>query len=337
MALTQVPSSMLANSGAELGMRNRIINGDMRIDQRNAGVAVNGNGGNKTYPIDRFYSQLYNTTGNTTGQQSSIAPSNFVNSMKISVQTADASVGATDQVWYGHDIEGFNVADMGFGAAGASTFTLSFWVYSNVTGTYCVTFKNSAENRGYTAEYTINASNTWEKKTITVAGDTAGTWLTTNGTGLKIWFVLMAGSSQQTTANTWNAGSGTIATSNQVNFMSSTSNAWYLTGVQLEVGSNATPFERRQYGTELMLCQRYYFKQTSATLRVYLDSTISNDRWFSFSFPSTMRATPTLTATVSSGTFSDYGTSNTNFGAKIALASTTATSDISAITASSEL
>ena len=241
-------------------LRNRIINGDMRIDQRNAGAAVNANGGNATYPVDRFYSQVYNTTGNTTGQQSSIAPAGFTNSMKISVQTADTSVGATDQVWYGQAIEGYNIADLGFGAAGASSITLSFWVYSNVTGTYCVTFKNSAQNRGYTAEYTISASNTWEKKTITIAGDTTGTWLTTNGVGINIWFVLMAGSSQQTTANTWNSGSGTIATSNQVNFMSSTSNAWYITGVQLEVGSVATPFERRLYGQELALCQRYYEK-----------------------------------------------------------------------------
>ena len=238
--------------------RNRIINGNMVIDQRNAGATANGSGGNKTYPVDRFYSQLYNTTGNTTGQQSSTAPSGFTNSMKISVQTADTSVGATDQVWYGQDIEGFNVSDFGFGASGAATITLSFWVYSNVTGTYCVTFKNSAQNRGYTAEYTISASNTWEKKTITLAGDTTGTWLTTNGAGLSVWFVLMAGSSQQTTANTWNATSGSIATSNQVNFMSSTSNAWYITGVQLEVGTKATPYEFVTYSEQLAQCQRYY-------------------------------------------------------------------------------
>lgn len=240
------------------GMRNKIINGAMVIDQRNGGAAVNANGGNKTHPVDRFYSQVYNTTGNTTGQQSTTAPTGFTNSLKISVLTADTSVGSTDQVWYGQDIEGFNVADLGFGTSGASFITLSFWVYSNVTGTYCVTFKNSAENRGYTAEYTINASNTWEKKTITVPGDTTGTWVTNNGTGLKIWFILMAGSSQQTTANTWNATSGSIGTSNQVNFMSSLSNVFYLTGVQLEVGTVATPFERRLYGAELSLCQRYY-------------------------------------------------------------------------------
>jgi hypothetical protein len=268
--------------GAGLMFRNRLINGDMRIDQRNAGAAVNGNGGNKTHPVDRFYSQVYNTTGNTTGQQSSTAPSGFANSMKISVQTADASVGATDQVWYGQDIEGFNVSDFGFGASGAATITLSFWVYSNVTGTYCVTFKNSAQNRGYTAEYTISASNTWEKKTITLAGDTTGTWLTTNGTGLSVWFVLMAGSSQQTTANTWNAGSGTIATSNQVNFMSSTSNAWYITGIQLETGSTATQFERRPFSLELALCQRYY-------------EVIANDTSFGFLNP--LGSTATIAAT----------------------------------------
>jgi hypothetical protein len=233
----------------------------MVIDQRNAGAAVNGSGGNQTYPVDRYYSQLYNTTGNTTGQQSSTAPAGFVSSLKLSVQTADAAVGATDQVWYGQNIEGYNFADMNFGSSNAATFTLSFWIYSNVTGTYCVTFKNSAENRGYTAEYTVNASNTWEKKTITVAGDQSGTWLTTNGTGLKVWFVLMAGSSQQTTANTWNATSGSLATSNQVNFMSSVSNVLFITGVQLERGSTASSFEYRSYTTELQLCQRYAYKR----------------------------------------------------------------------------
>jgi hypothetical protein len=258
MALTQVQPGMLASDSQFFGFKNRLINSAMVIDQRNAGAAVNGTGGTQTYPVDRYYSQLYNTTGNTTGQQSSTAPAGFVSSLKLSVQTADAAVGATDQVWYGQNIEGYNFADMNFGSSNAATFTLSFWIYSNVTGTYCVTFKNSAENRGYTAEYTVNASNTWEKKTITVAGDQSGTWLTTNGTGLKVWFVLMAGSSQQTTANTWNATSGSLATSNQVNFMSSVSNALFITGVQLEKGSTATSFDYRPYGTELQLCQRYY-------------------------------------------------------------------------------
>lgn len=296
-------------------MRNRIINGAMVIDQRNAGASVNGSGGTKTYPVDRFYSQIYNTTGNTTGQQSSVAPTGFTNSMRITVQTADASVGATDQVWYGQDIEGFNVSDFGFGAAGAATITLSFWVYSNVTGTYCVTFKNSAENRGYTAEYTISASNTWEKKTITLAGDTTGTWLTTNGAGLKVWFVLMAGSSQQTTANTWNATSGSIATSNQVNFMSSTSNSWQISGVQLEVGSVATPFEREIYSTTLAKCQRYYEKTYSTsvvpatatplgciTFIAYV-STELNGAVFKVS----KRAVPTVTLYTTSGTSGQIG------------------------------
>ena len=306
--------------------RNRIINGNMVIDQRNAGATANGSGGTKTYPVDRFYSQLYNTTGNTTGQQSSTAPSGFTNSMKISVQTADTSVGATDQVWYGQDIEGFNVSDFGFGASGAATITLSFWVYSNVTGTYCVTFKNSAENRGYTAEYTISASNTWEKKIITLAGDTTGTWLTTNGAGLKVWFVLMAGSSQQTTANTWNAASGSIATSNQVNFMSSTSNAWYITGVQLEVGTKATPYEMQIYSDQLAQCQRYYFKKNNSGMRMF--SSASNGYREAFiCFPVTMRATPTvsnLSATgTGSGTIASFQTTSQVGGAEVNVGNTT--------------
>jgi hypothetical protein len=288
--------NLASTSATGFSGRNRIINGAMVIDQRNAGAAVNGSGGTKTYPVDRFYSQIYNTTGNTTGQQSSVAPTGFANSMRITVQTADASVGATDQVWYGQDIEGFNVSDFGFGAAGAATITLSFWVYSNVTGTYCVTFKNSAENRGYTAEYTISASNTWEKKTITLAGDTTGTWLTTNGAGLKVWFVLMAGSSQQTTANTWNATSGSIATSNQVNFMSSTSNSWQISGVQLEVGTVATPFEREIYSETLAKCQRYFqFYGNEAQPRLICGANGTGRIRGSLPLMTIMRSAPTFT------------------------------------------
>ena len=281
-------------------MRNRIINGAMVIDQRNAGAAVNGNGGNKTFPVDRFYSQVYNTSGNTTGQQSSLAPAGFVNSLRLSCQTADTSVGSTDVVWYGQSIEGFNTADFDFGKSTAKTITLSFWVYSNVTGTYCVALKNSAENRSYVAEYTVLASNTWERKTITIAGDTTGTWLTTNGTGLQIWFVLMAGSSQQTTANTWTATSGVVATSNQVNFLSSTANAMNITGVQLEVGTQATSFEYRQYQQELALCQRYYERQVwsagSGALAItdgYVPA--AANIFANFAFNTTKRSAPTVT------------------------------------------
>jgi len=317
--------NLASTSATGFSGRNRIINGTMVIDQRNAGAAVNANGGNKTYPVDRFYSAVYNTSGNTTGQQSSTAPSGFTNSMRITVQTADAVVNATDQVWYGQDIEGYNVADFGFGAAGAATITLSFWVYSNVTGTYCVTFKNSAENRGYTAEYTISASNTWEKKTITLAGDTTGTWLTTNGAGLKVWFVLMAGSSQQTTANTWNATSGSIATSNQVNFMSSTSNSWQISGVQLEVGSVATPFEREIYSQTLAKCQRYCYVPAidSATSNTWLTQagawTSTTGGLFSGAYPVKMRVQPAL-ATQSS-TLSNYAIYSPNGGAYSAVTS----------------
>lgn len=288
-------------------LRNRIINGDMRIDQRNAGAAVNGNGGTQTFPVDRFYSQIYNTTGNTTGQQSSVAPADFTNSLKISVQTADSSLGSTDAVWYGQNIEGYNVADLNLGSAtNARSFTLSFWVYSNVTGTYCICIKNSAENRAYVAEYTINASTTWEKKSITISGDTTGTWLTTNGTGMKVWFALMAGSSYQTTPNVWSAGTGGVfATSNQVNLLSSLSNYWQVTGVQLEVGSVATPFERRQYGQELALCQRYF--QSTFNAGVAPAQNVSSsmvcfpvlpaNTLTSYIFPVPMRVAPTTITT----------------------------------------
>jgi hypothetical protein len=312
-----------------VNMKNRIINGGMVLDQRNAGAAVNGNGGNQTFPVDRFYSQVYNTSGNTTGQQSSTAPTGFTNSLRLSCQTADTSVGSTDQAWYAQNIEGFNTADLDFGKSTARTITLSFWVYSNVTGTYCVALKNSAENRSYVAEYTVLASNTWEQKTITIAGDTTGTWLTTSGTGLKVLFVLMAGSSQQVAANTWTATSGALATSNQVNFLSSTANVMFLTGVQLEVGTTATSFDYRPYTTELQLCQRYFqiFQSQTGVEYAFFGTAIGYGSTFMrIGIPAQvqMRATPSLGSSAA-GTFylegsyansisaiTGYGTTNRN-------------------------
>jgi hypothetical protein len=242
--------------GASSFLRNRIINGDMRIDQRNAGAAVTAN---NSYPVDRFFTG-YSTSGAVSSQQStSVVPSGFTYSTGVTVTTADSSVGAADYVFVEQRIEGYNVADFGFGAAGASTITISFKVRSSVTGTYCIALLNSAGDRSYVAEYTILSANTWETKTITVAGDTSGTWLTTNGIGLRIRFALMAGSSFQQSAASWGTANA-VGSSNQVNWMATLNNTFYITGVQLEVGSVATPFERRLYGQELALCQRYYQK-----------------------------------------------------------------------------
>jgi hypothetical protein len=237
-----------------LAMRNRIINGAMVIDQRNAGASVALTDG--LYYVDRWKSSI-SQTSKLTGQQSSTAPAGFVKSLSATVSTA-FTPGAGDYAGLVQPIEGNNVADLGFGAAGASTVTLSFWVRSSVTGTYSVALHNSASDRSYVTTYTINSANTWEQKTATIAGDTSGTWLTTNGVGITAYFALGMGSTYGgATAGVWNA-SLKLAATGQTQWVSTSAATFYITGVQLEKGSTATSFDYRPYGTELALCQRYY-------------------------------------------------------------------------------
>jgi len=235
--------------------RNRIINGDMRINQRGASVTTAG-----TYVTDRWQWDSNTTSATLTFAQSSTAPTGFTNSLGITVGTADTSIAAGDLVDFRHWIEGNNVADFGLGTASAVTFTVSFWVRSSVTGTYGASFRNSDASRVYVSTFVINAANTWEYKTITVAGDTTGTWYTDNQRGLGMNICLAGGSNYQTTAGVWTAAGNYRTTSAQANFLATNGATFYITGVQLEKGSVATPFDYRQYGTELALCQRYYAK-----------------------------------------------------------------------------
>jgi hypothetical protein len=246
-------------------LRNRIINGDMRIDQRNAGASVTVNSGSQFFPVDRFYAQAQGG-GVFTLQQSTTAPTGFNNALIATVTTPDASLTGTDFYSIKQRIEGFNVADLGWGTAAAKTVTLSFWVRSSIAGTYTGSMLNSAENRAYPFSYTIDAANTFEYKTITLAGDTTGTWLTNNGNGVAVGFSLGVGSNFQTSAGSW-IGSRAEAATGQTQWISTNGATFYITGVQLEVGSVATPFERRQYGTELMLCQRYFETNYNTSVR----------------------------------------------------------------------
>lgn len=230
---------------------NKIINGKMEFAQRGTSFAAVASG---AYTLDRFQWQHSGTGVVTVSQQADVPSSNeFQNSLRVAVTTADTSIAAGDISAVRHAVEGYNVRDLI-----GKTLTLSFWVRSSKTGTHCVSLLNSAGNRSFVAEYTINSANTWEFKSITISGGliTAGTWDWTNGIGVALWFMLAAGTTWQTTAGAWQTGAF-YATSNQVNCLDSTANIFAITGVQLEVGSVATAFEHRPVGVELALCRRY--------------------------------------------------------------------------------
>jgi hypothetical protein len=253
------------NSDSTFGFKNRIINGAMVIDQRNAGASVTVNVSSRVYGIDRWFGFGEATDGVFTIQQDTVVPVGFNNSLKVTTTTADASVGASQFYLLGQSIEGFNFADLGWGTANAKTVTLSFWVRSSLTGQFGGSLMNGANNRSYPYTYTINAANTFEYKTVTIAGDTSGTWVgATNGIGANVWFDLGCGSSNIGTAGAW-SGSSFYGATGDTKLISTLSATFYITGVQLEVGSTATSFDYRPYGTELALCQRYFQQITGAS------------------------------------------------------------------------
>ena len=238
------------------GFKNRIINGAMTIDQRNAGASVATSSGSDVYTLDRWVA-VYSATTKYTVQQNAgsvTPPTGFTNYAGIT-STSAYSVPSNGYFAYVQRVEGYNVADLGWGAAGAATVTLSFWVRSSLTGTFGGSITNNAENRSYPFSYTISAANTWEQKSVTIAGDTSGTWLTTNGAGLKIWLGLGMGSSFSGTAGAW-AGAGYYSSTGATSVVGTNGATFYITGVQLEKGSTATAFDYRPY--ELQLCQRYF-------------------------------------------------------------------------------
>jgi hypothetical protein len=288
-----------------VNMKNRIINGAMVIDQRNAGASVNSAAGGN-FSVDRFTS--YASGGGVyTTQQSSDVPtgSGFVNSIVATVTTTDSPTGS-DYYLIVQSIEGFNVADLGWGTASAKTVTLSFWVKSSIAGTYTAAFRNNALNRSYRASYTISTTNTWEQKSITVAGDTTGTWLKTNGTGIQLGFTLGAGSDFIDTANTWSANDDFAATG-QTQWISTNGATFYITGVQLEVGSTATSFDYRPYGTELALCQRYF---SFVGYNIWSGNvSITGNYYATYAFKISMRTAPTVV--YYGGGASNFATSGT--------------------------
>jgi hypothetical protein len=260
-----VELAQIASTGVSEAFKNRIINGAMVLAQRNTS-SVSNSQANSTLAYDTIDRWGYwaQDSNKFTTQQSSVAPAGFNNSALITSSTA-LSIGTGTYYSFSQRIEGFNFADLGFGTANAKTFTVSFWVRSSITGTFPFYCFNSGYSRSYTSTFTINAVNTWEYKTITIAGDTTGTWLTTNGIGIEVGITLAAGSSWfNSSANTWTGVSYGLGLTGATNFLATNGATMNITGFQLEVGSSATSFEYRPYGTELQLCQRYY--QTTGSI-----------------------------------------------------------------------
>jgi len=271
----------------------------MRIDRRNAGASVTITTLNGQYTLDRWNVNT-NQASKVSVQQSTTVPAGFRNSALITSLSA-FSPAAGDYFGFVQYVEGFNMSDFGWGTTDAKTVTLSFRVRASITGTYSVAIGNSAGARSYVATFTVNSANTYETKTITIAGDTSGTWLTDLGRGLRMWFDLGSGSAfNQASPNSWTA-SNTLRTSGSVSLVGTNGATFYITGVQLEVGSTATSFDYRPYGTELALCQRYYVDLASepGATNPYrtlgfgcLYSTTSGS--YAVSVPVPMRALPSL-------------------------------------------
>jgi len=286
-----------ASTGVSPGFRNRIINGGMVINQRATTVSASDSGWQ--YAVDRWACYQNISSSKFTLAGSSTATTGFTNSL-LATSSSAYTVGASEFFTIRQPIEGFNTADLGWGTANAKTVTLSFWVRSSVTGTFAGFIQNANDgSRTYPFTYTISSANTFEQKSITIAGDTSGTWLTNNGAGPAVCFSMGCGSTYLGTANAW-TGSTVFGVTGQTNLVATSGATWYVTGVQLEVGSSATSFDYRPYGTELQLCQRYYYNifGTAADFQafgcgVWLSSTVGK---VLIDLPVPLRSVPTLEA-----------------------------------------
>lgn len=300
--------------------RNRIINGDMRIDQRNAGASVTPTT-DGSYNLDRWAVRLSQVSKFSVQRNAGAVtpPSGFTNYLGVT-SLSSYSVTASDYFALVQYIEGFNISDLAFGSAGAKTVSISFWVRSSLTGTFGGSLENTNVNRSYPFSYAISASNTWERKTITIVGDTTGTWGSDNSIGFRLHIGLGVGSdsNRSNTAGAW-VGAESFSATGATSVVGTNGATFYITGVQLEQGSTATDFERRPIGTELALCQRYYDKSYSvnvapgtATANGMLNA-ISEDwvsTWISgggsIRFTTEMRISPNFSYYDSAGTINRF-------------------------------
>jgi hypothetical protein len=325
-------STLNSDNQSKLGIsfKNRFINGACVIDQRNNGAQLSAaQVANFAYITDRNYVFGSQSAKFSAGQNagSVTPPAGFVNYSGMT-SASSYSVLSSDYFWFGQKIEGYNIADLNWGSVNAKTITLSFWVRSSLTGTFGGSLQNSDQSRSYPFSYTISAANTWTQVSITVAGDQSGTWLTTNGIGVLVNFGLGSGSTYSGTANTWQSGLY-IQPTGTVSVVGTSGATFYVTGLQFEVGTQATTFTTAggSYGAELTLCQRYYYKTFPQDIApangagftsgigvppIGTAYTISALRSLII-FPQVMRATPSITffnsnlGTPTTGSWSYYG------------------------------
>jgi hypothetical protein len=267
----------------------------MVLDQRNAGASVTPTDGQ--YTLDRWLVETSQSSKLSVQQNAGAVtpPAGFTNYLGVTSLSAYTPV-STDYIWLSQRIEGFNVADLGFGTANAKTITLSFWVRSSLTGSFGASVSNVAA-RVYPFNYTISAANTWEQKSVTIVGDTSGTWNTGNGSGMRIQFNLGTGSNRLGTSSAWGSTDFRGGLTGATAVVGTNGATFYITGVQLEVGTQATSFEYRQCGTELALCQRYFEKSDGVNTSLFWSGNATNTQayYFPVKFAVTKRASGTTT------------------------------------------
>ena len=288
----------LIGSQSALSNRNLIINGAMQVSQR--GTSFTGFGAAVNYGIDRFANFHSSDGAFTISQETSVVPTDFTHALKIQTTTADASIAAGQRLILFTRCEGNAVSQLNFGTSNAKTVTLSFYVRSSITGTHGGAFGNGSDNRNYPFTYTISSADTWEQKTITIPGDQTGTWATGTGRSLQVVWGLGVGSTYSGSAGAWAAGDKNSATGATTGVLGTLNATWFITGVQLEVGEQATPFEHRSFGDELRRCQRYAYKIGGSRNDTYGPGMGLYQDGNEFNFgpvfpPATFRANPALT------------------------------------------
>ena len=313
----------------DIGRKNLIINGAMQVAQR--GTSQSGVSNTSGYYVcDRWKGEEtgFQTPAFTISQETSVVPDGFGAALKYDVTTADATLGADNSWIIQQRLEGQDLQGLKFGTSSAQSLTLSFWVYSNKTGTWIAELQNNDATRHISQAYTINSANTWEQKTLTFAGDTVSGFGNDNGASLYVNFWLYGGTNftSGTLATSWAATTNANRAVGQVNFADSTDNNFYITGVQLEVGSVATPFEHRSYGEEIQLCRRYYISTTCANHYGYANNYGGNDA--RFAFPTTMRASPTVTTSNTGGTINSSSPVDFNWNRTDVISSYTANAEL---------